>query len=158
MQAGPYHYMYTVAGPDRLTRAERARHWELLEILKTTRATLDPEPLIPFLAEGIIYESQSILNALTGKESVTKHLRGKHKALRGMLGTRDVGKFIAATMDLPRGRQSPCLIFEVDGKWDATFHLTLDRDELISRIDIFTVLPPPHEAVPLPPTGDPKLA
>ncbi len=46
MQEGPYFYMYTVAGPDRLSVAERKRHWELLVIIRLGRITLDPEPLV----------------------------------------------------------------------------------------------------------------
>lgn len=158
MPAGPYYYMYTVAGPDRLSVTDRARHWELLEVLMRTRVNLDPEPLIPFLTNNVVYDSQSVMTALDGKDAVSKYLRGKHLTLRTMAGQRDLGRFIPATIGLPKGEDYPCLIFEADGKWEATFYLDLDAEGMIARIQILTVAPPPHEAKPLPAGGDPKLA
>jgi hypothetical protein len=158
MLEGAFRYVKTVAGPDRLSPAERKRHWELLEIIRLSRETLDPEPLIAVLSENVAYDSQSIQTPLNGRDAVADYFRGRFEFFRSLRGKTDLGRFIPATIGLPQGANYPCLIFEVGGDRQAIYHLGLSDAGLIQLIQILTVAPPPFEAIPLIKTGDPNLA
>jgi hypothetical protein len=142
-------YLGIVSGPDRLTPDQRITQWKLLGLIMHSRAKLDPELLIGALAADAIYESQNILNPLMGKPAIAEYLRARFDFFREISRTRDIGRFVPGTVDLPAGSSYPCLFFEADEEHLALWVTKISKDHLIGRIDILTVAPHPTEARPL---------
>jgi len=122
------------------------QHWDALDVIVQTRRTLDPKPLLDLLAEIVVYESQDVLQPLVGRAAVAEYLDKRHQFFRTLPKSRDLGRFLRAVVDLPDGRDHPCLVFEADGHRHAIWALTVTEGGQISRIDILTVAPQPSAA------------
>jgi len=124
--------------------AEFARAWN----------TLDPEPIVACLAANAVYESQSVLEPLRGREAIAHYVRGKMATLRdqpayairaelGRCGSQ-VGQRVSV-LSAPEGQ--PCVLIWQGGSTepDALVLLEVDGGE-IRRVDICTVAPAPSTA------------
>jgi hypothetical protein len=125
--------------PERRDRLEAATR-----LYATARNGLDPEPLIERFATDVAYESQDVLDALTGRDRVAGYLRERWAFLRGL--GRDTGRVEMGTVDLPEGRDHPCGILTVEGQRRSLAVLSLHADGLIRRLDFMTLVPPPSAA------------
>lgn len=149
MKAALYYYLRTVAGPDRLSDEERARHWQILRTISDARQACDPAPIIDLLAEDAEWACQAVMDDLTGKAALTDYFQKRFRFFATQKKERDIGGFVPGTVDLPEGERYPCLIF-MDGQTRrALWYLTLSADGRIARISILTVAPPPQEATAL---------
>jgi hypothetical protein len=125
--------------PERRDRLEAATR-----LYAAARNTLDPEALIERFAADVAYESQDVLEVLTGHDKVAGYLRERWAFLRGL--GRDTGRVEMGTVDLPQGRDHPCGILTVEGQRRSLAVLSLDGDGLIRRLDFLTIVPPPSAA------------
>ena len=74
LMAETYYYLKTVGGPE-VTGKNLESLWELTHIVRGARVSLDPEPLIARLAEDAVYESQDVMDPLSGKSEIAEYLR-----------------------------------------------------------------------------------
>ncbi len=135
----------TVAGPQLDARHE-ARIWRATSIVQNARADLDVEVLAPHLADDAVYEAQSVLKPLVGREQIIAYLRDRFDFLRASHETGPIGSLLNGRVDLPQAADHPCLIFVAEGERQALWVVSVDRTGKISRIDILTVAPKPDEA------------
>jgi hypothetical protein len=140
-----FHYSRTVAGPQLNARHE-ARIWRATGIVQKARADLDVEVLAPHLADDAVYEAQSVLTPLVGKDKIIAYLRDRFEFLQDLGTTQDIGSLENGRVDLPQAADHPCLIFVAEGERQALWVVSVADSGKISRIDILTVAPTPDEA------------
>jgi hypothetical protein len=126
---------------------EMTAHDEILRVIQAARATLNPEPIIENLAANAVYEAQAVLQPLNGREAIADYLRERFGFFEAISTERDLGQMRLGRVDLPAAAEHPCLVLEADGERQALWVVSLSDDKrLITRIDIFTVAPPPSQA------------
>lgn len=125
---------------------ESTRHWAVLAKICTAREAFDPTPMISLFADDAVYESQSVLSPLEGREEIADYLIKRFAFFAELASTRDTGRLIPGVVDLPEASEHPCLIFEADGNRQALWVLELTEGGLIGRLDILTVAPAPYMA------------
>jgi len=129
---------------------------ELVMVLAKAWNTLDSSLLAPYLADGVVYESQQVLAPLVGKEAVLDHLHQKMLSLRDAPADRkyycEIGNcgsqrgMRVMVMSAVEGK--PCVVLAI-GNRDKPVALVLleTADCLIKRVDISTVVPHPSTAI-----------
>lgn len=125
---------------------EHERQAAALLKLSASRKRLDPASFVSLLAEDAVYEAQSILRPIVGREAIAAYLVERFEFLRTVQRNHDIGRLALAVVDLPRARNHPCLVFEIDGARQAIWVIQLDDRNRIKRVDILTVCPSPSEA------------
>ena len=142
----PYYYMKTVSGPSRLSGQDEAIMWEDLETIKQSRETLEPTKFIKLLAEDAVYESQNVLDPLVGKSKISDYLIKRYKFFETVDDKSKRGEFCYAHIDLPKGKNYPCLLITANNERQAIWTISLNTEKKVSRVDILTVAPHPNEA------------
>jgi hypothetical protein len=94
------------------------------------------------LSLDVVYESQSVLHPIIGRNKVLSYLSNKFKAVAG---SRRPLTLETGLIDLPRAREWPCIIIR-QAEDRILIVLSLDDQEKITRIDIVTVAPKTEEA------------
>jgi hypothetical protein len=136
-----------VAGP-RLSQAEMAVHEDMLRMIQSARAALNPEPIIKNLVADAVYEAQAVLQPLKGRGAIADYLRERFSFFETVSTERDLGNMRLGRVDLPAAAQHPCLVLEADGERQALWVVSLSHNrEYITRIDILSVAPPPSAAI-----------
>jgi hypothetical protein len=136
-----------VAGP-LMAPEEMTAHDAMLRVIQSARASLDPEPIIKNLAVDAVYEAQAVLQPLRGRGAIADYLRERFSFFETISTERDLGKMRLGRVDLPAAAKHPCLVLEADGERQALWVVSLsDNREYITRIDIFSVAPPPSAAI-----------
>ena len=144
MTAG--YYIKTVSGPSRLSGQDEAIMWEDLETIKQSRETLEPTEFIKLLAEDAVYESQNVLDPLVGKSKISDYLIKRYKFFNTVDDKTKLGEFCYAYIDLPEGKNYPCLLIIANDERQAIWTISLNTEKKISRVDILPVAPQPNEA------------
>lgn len=128
--------------PELLDESSAAR------IYATAWNTLEPDELIPWLAEDVIYSSQNVLSELSGLAQVSDYFQGKMKTLRS-LPDADVFAELGETRPYPMAPNPPrpCVLL-AQGDPDDIGGVVLFTvvDQRIKRIDLCTVAPHPSTA------------
>lgn len=135
-----------VAGP-LMGPHEMTAHDEMLRVIQSARASLNPEPIIENLAADAVYEAQAVLQPLEGREAIADYLRERFVFFEAICAERDLGQMRLGRVDLPQAAEHPCLVLEADGEPQALWVVSLSDDRrYITRIDILTAAPSPNEA------------
>jgi hypothetical protein len=136
-----------VAGP-LMDPEEMTAHDAVLRVIQSARASLDPEPIIKNLAADAVYEPQAVLQPLRGRGAIANYLRERFSFFQTISTERDLGKMRLGRVDLPAAAKHPCLVLEANGGRQALWVVSLsDNRGYITRIDIFSVAPPPSAAI-----------
>ncbi|MDC0158486.1 hypothetical protein OAI47_01900 [Rhodospirillaceae bacterium] len=143
----PSYYIKTVPGPSRLSGHDEAIMWEALEIIKKSRETLEPTKFIELLALDAIYQSQNALEPLVGKPKISDYLIKRYKFFETVEDKSKLGEFCYAYIDLPEGKNYPCLLIIANNERQAIWTIFLNAEKKISKVDIITVAPHPNEAI-----------
>lgn len=122
------------------------RQMAVLAKLKEGRERFDADTIVELCAEEAVYEAQSVGRPLIGRTAIADYLAQRFEFFRGLANTRDTGRLIPAVVDLPAGKDHPCLVFEAEGKRQAIWAIRLDERNRIERIDILTACPHPNAA------------
>lgn len=145
-----HHYLGVVAGPDRLLEEQRCKLWEVLDLIARSRAALNAEAIVGMLDEDSVYESQGVLEPIVGKHEVAEYLHARFAFFDSVKDKQDIGHFRRGVVDLPIGKNFPCLIFFSGEERLAVWTVRLNEQGKIDRIDILTVAPPPRAATLVP--------
>lgn len=117
--------------------------------------TLNPQELFSYLSDGIVYESQNVFNALTGKNVVCEYLSAKMEAIKNAEPEHKVYAEIGYCADqtgnriqllsAPQGK--PVVILsQGDKEMPIALALLKVAHAVIERIDICSVVPHPLSA------------
>lgn len=117
---------------------------KMTELFANSFAELDPEPIIAALATDATYVAQHILNDLEGREAIAENIRGRFARLREVLQVQP--HLEMAEVDLPTSQVYPCVVGMSDGKPQQIYVLTLDQQDNIKRVSLYSVLPRPEDA------------
>lgn len=121
------------------------RAWEIEEkitqqILKA-RQLLDVKMLLSVCSESIVYDSQSMLSPIRGLDDfglyIAKYFRRLESwKLMGVLAHHEIslGKF-----DLVGRQGYPCIVFDIDGRREQTWHISVDEECLVTNIFVCTL-------------------
>jgi len=135
-----------VAGP-LMDPYQTTAHDEMLRVIQSARASLNPEPIIENLAADAVYEAQAILQPLERRDAIADYLRERFAFFEGIRTERDLGQMRLGRVDLPQAAEHPCLVLEADGERQALWVVSLSDDRrYIKRIDILTAAPTPSAA------------
>ncbi|MGI8542642.1 MAG: hypothetical protein ACR2MD_04100 [Aridibacter sp.] len=129
---------------------------ELVKIYAKAWNTLNPTIIEIYLADDVVYESQSVLTPLIGKEEVFDYLQGKMQTIRktryksdvfaeiGYCGSQDGYNIQVLSAEVFR----PCILM-AQGNPDEVIALILLETESgkIKRIDLCTTIPDPKSAM-----------
>ncbi len=117
-----------------------------LEALARSWNRLDPELLLPWLAEGVCYESLSTELCLCGRGAVLDHLRRKVRRIEEAGEAARIRAELGWVRTVTGGRR-PCVISsQGEVERAAVFLVTLAADRRIERIEICTSDPDPRLA------------
>jgi hypothetical protein len=137
--------IYIVAG-GKLDPDKRARIEEMTILLGRARNSFDVEPVLPNLSDDVEQRVQNKSQVIIGRPALTEHLRARWATLKKMSETADIGRLSLGAVDLPSGKDYPCLIFDAEGYRQALWTVTLNSAGLISRLGISTFIPHPRVA------------
>ncbi|GGE43170.1 hypothetical protein GCM10011367_17310 [Marinicauda pacifica] len=132
-----------LAGPELLPEARAALKGATQHYGEAFRR-FNAETVIEMLADDVVYESQALLEPITGKHAVAEYLRKRYRFFAENMG--DQIEIIPAEIGLPKAAKHPCLILARGEERDALLVLTLDGTEKVRRIDLLFAAPRPEEA------------
>lgn len=121
-----------VAGPS-MDPHEMTAHDEMLRVIRSARATLDPEPIIENLASEAVYEAQAVLQPLEGRDAIADYLHERFAFFEGIRTEHDLGQMRLGRVNLPAAAEHPCLVLEADGGCQASWVVALIDNALFSR-------------------------
>jgi hypothetical protein len=130
-----------------LNEAAINHHRHFLSIIAKSREKMNAGPIIRLLAIDAIYESQNIQFPLVGREKIGEYLKKRFDYFRLHNSGAPLVRILQGSVDLPSGKDHPCLIFTVAHKRQALWIIKLSEDNRsVARIDILTVFPNPDTA------------
>lgn len=107
----------------------------------------DAAKAIALMSQDVIYESQSVHYPLVGLKDVSDYLTARWAYFEANLS--DVFNLALGKVDLPEGKDHPCLIIMRVDDPEGLVALRFDDAGKIKRIDMLHVLPRPTDAVPI---------
>ena len=134
--------------PGRPLKSEAAAEIEAVTIAYGNAFTdFDAAKAIALMAADVVYESQSVLNPLIGLEDVSAFLEARWAFFERNLS--DELNIALGKVDIPEGRDHPCLILMRVDVPEGLVVLKLNDGGKIKRVDMLHVLPRPSDAVHL---------
>ena len=127
------HYIGPVGSPDKAESTRKKKEFEILTALKKGYETGGFEDVEEYLTDESVFESQWVLEPLTGKTDIMEYLRGKGETLK-KYNAFAFGDFIVT----PDG---PALRLTQDGDDTGGIIVTLDNAGMAARIDLVDLRP-----------------